>query len=122
MTLAATLCTYDSFNKTRSIDRPGKFSALGAVYADALLEAGLPDAYAARGIAKIFTIAGAPSRALDIISMVPAAEITHWLLNRRAEAELALTLSKALQTAQEGLTGHLLIQRQQRTSYRTSIC
>lgn len=82
-----------------------RLSGLSLVYAESLLAAGALDSFTARGVAKVFTIAGDPARALQIITGVPAGQVNHWLLYRRAEAELALELPQSLQTAREALAG-----------------
>ncbi|MBB6600319.1 tetratricopeptide repeat protein [Luteimonas sp. MC1825] len=80
-----------------------RLSGSSLVYAEALLAHGIPDSYAARGIAKLFTIAGQPARALEVIGMVPVDRVDHWLRYRRAEAELALGMPQALGSAQSAL-------------------
>lgn len=66
---------------------------------------GNPNGFIRRGIAKSLTVAGHPSRALEVINEVPADKLDHWLLYRRAEAELALGMSEALATAKDALAG-----------------
>lgn len=98
-------------NVAQSAQRSGnealarKLSGLSLVYAETLLAAGAPDSFTARGLAKAFTIAGAPMRALQILTAVPAGHVNHWLLYRRAEAELALELPQSLETARDALAG-----------------
>lgn len=89
----------------RSGDAPlaRRLSGLSLIYAETLLAAGAPDSFSARGVAKVFTIAGDPARALQVIAGVPAGQVNHWLLYRRAEAELALELPQSLQTARQAL-------------------
>ena len=48
-----------------------------------------------------------PRRALEVINTVPADKLDHWLLYRRAEAELAIRMPEALATAQQALAGSL---------------
>jgi len=96
-------------NVAQSAQRSGdealarRLSGLSLIYAEALLAFGAPDSFSARGVAKVFTIAGQPDRALQVIAEVPAPQVNHWLLYRRAEAELALELPQSLQTAKEAL-------------------
>lgn len=96
-------------NVAQSAQRSGdaalarRLLGLSIIYAEELLAAGQPDSFSARGIAKVFTIAGEPARALQVIAAVPAGQVNHWLLYRRAEAELALELPQSLQTAREAL-------------------
>lgn len=80
-----------------------RLSGLSLVYAEALLANGAPDGFTSRGIAKLFTVAGHPIRALEIISAVPLDKLDHWLLYRRAEAELAQDMPEALTTAWDAL-------------------
>jgi len=80
-----------------------RLSGLSLVYAESLLADGDPDGFTRRGIAKIFTVAGHSSRALEVINMVPADKLDHWLLYRRAEAELAQGMPEALATAKDAL-------------------
>lgn len=96
-------------NVAQSAQRSGaaalarKLSGLSLLYVEALLASGAPDSFSARGVAKIFTIAGDPTRALEVIHAVPEGQVNHWLLYRRAEAELALELPQSLQTARQAL-------------------
>jgi len=98
-------------NVAQSAQRSGdramaqRLSGLSVIYAEALLETGALDSYSARGVAKTFTVAGDPARALEVIGGISAAQVNHWLLYRRAEAELALALPHSLQTAREALAG-----------------
>lgn len=100
-------------NVAQSAQRSGdealarRLSGLSLVYAETLLAAGAPNSYTARGVAKAFTIAGDPARALQIITAVPDGQVNHWLLYRRAEAELALELPQSLETARQALAGAL---------------
>ncbi|MBF0399696.1 MAG: tetratricopeptide repeat protein [Magnetococcales bacterium] len=56
--------------------------------------------YDARAAAKAFIIADMPQKALETIGKVPADRIDHWLLYRKAEAELAVEeFDRALATA-----------------------
>jgi hypothetical protein len=80
-----------------------RLSDLGCKYAEAILATGGFNSYEARGIPKTFIIAGAADRALEVIARVPAGEINHWILYRKAEAQLALDLPDALDTAREAL-------------------
>ncbi|EGH22803.1 hypothetical protein PSYMO_15476, partial [Pseudomonas amygdali pv. mori str. 301020] len=80
-----------------------RLSGLSLVYAEALLAEGDPDGFTRRGIAKIFTVAGHSSRALEVINVVPVDKLDHWLLYRRAEAELAQGMPEALATAKDAL-------------------
>lgn len=89
--------------RSGDLDLAKRLSSSSLTYVEALVELGTPDSFAARGIAKVFTTAGQPGRALEIIAAVPADQVNHWLLYRRAEAELALELPESLQTAQEAL-------------------
>ena len=54
-------------------------------------------------MAKAFIIAGAPNQALEVIDRIPPNDMNHWILYRKAEAQLALGLPLALDTAQEAL-------------------
>jgi tetratricopeptide (TPR) repeat protein len=80
-----------------------RLSGLSLVYAEALMLDGVPNAFTSRGIAKLLTVAGNPSRALEVINAVPLEILDHWLLYRRAEAELILEKPEALATAREAL-------------------
>lgn len=82
-----------------------RLSGLSLVYADAVLAGSAPNSFASRGIAKLFIVAGHPRRALDVIDAVPSDGRDHWLLYRRAEAELALGMPNALATAENALKG-----------------
>ncbi|MGR3992076.1 tetratricopeptide repeat protein [Pseudomonas sp. 1121_17] len=98
-------------NVAQSAQRSGdealarRLSGLSVVYAETLLADKVPDSYATRGIAKVFTIAGQPDRALRLIDDLPSKDVNHWVLYRRAEAELALQLPESLQTARAALAG-----------------
>ncbi|MBF0108689.1 MAG: tetratricopeptide repeat protein [Magnetococcales bacterium] len=60
--------------------------------------------YDARAAAKAFIIADMPQKALETIAKVPADRIDHWILYRKAEAELALEkCDEALATAQQAV-------------------
>ncbi|AUG53492.1 tetratricopeptide repeat protein [Thalassospira marina] len=60
--------------------------------------------YDARAVAKAYNAAVLPRRALETIGKVPDEEIDHWVLYRKAEAELALEKKDdALQSASEAL-------------------
>lgn len=91
-----------------------RLSELSCKCADVILASGKINSYEARGIAKAFTIAGEPSRALEVIDRVPAGEINHWLLYRKAEAQLALGLPEALKTAEEAMAQALVDKKAQR--------
>ncbi|WP_431077967.1 tetratricopeptide repeat protein [Pseudomonas siliginis] len=94
-----------SQNALRSGDKglARKLSGLSLVYVEALLAGDDPDGFTRRGIAKVFTVAGHPRRALEVINVVPADKLDHWLLYRRAEAELSLGMAEALITAKDAL-------------------
>jgi tetratricopeptide (TPR) repeat protein len=91
-----------------------RLSELGCKYADAILASGEFNSYEARGIAKTFIIAGAADRALEVIDRIPAGEINHWILYRKAEALLTLGLPDALETAQEALAQALRDEKAQK--------
>ena len=60
--------------------------------------------YAARAIAKAFLTANVPQKALEVIAKVPSEDIDHWLLYRKAEAQLAIDDNDgALESAKEAL-------------------
>ncbi|MFS8172934.1 tetratricopeptide repeat protein [Vreelandella titanicae] len=82
-----------------------RLSGLSLVYANALLAEGNPNGFTRRSIAKIFTVAGHPNRALEVINEVDNDKLDHWLLYRRAEAELALGMPEALSTATDAIAG-----------------
>src|SRR5690606_22180773 len=69
----------------RSGDQPlaRRLSGLSLLYVEALLATGALDSFSARGVAKVFTTAGNPARALEVIAAVQAGQISHWLLYRR---------------------------------------
>ena len=57
--------------------------------------------YDGRAVAKAYITANLPEKALKAISKIPAERVDHWVLYRKAEAELALdTFDDALVTAQ----------------------
>jgi hypothetical protein len=62
------------------------------------------DSYSARGLAKIFILADEPQRALNVISAIPTEQVNHWLLYRKTEAQKALNLPEAAQTARDALS------------------
>ncbi len=80
-----------------------KWSELSARYAEVILAAGPLNDFEIRGVAKVFNIAGAPSRALEVILQRAPATDNHWILYRKAEAQLALGLPEALDTARVAL-------------------
>ena len=60
--------------------------------------------YNARAIAKAFLTANVPQKALEVIAKVPSVDIDHWLLYRKAEAQLAIHDNDgALESAKEAL-------------------
>lgn len=60
--------------------------------------------YIARAIAKAFLTANVPKKALAAIAKVPSEDIDHWLLYRKAEAQLAIDDNDgALESAKEAL-------------------
>lgn len=60
--------------------------------------------YNARAIAKAFLTANAPQKALEVIAKVSNEDIDHWLLYRKAEAQLAIDDNdEALGSAKEAL-------------------
>ena len=60
--------------------------------------------YIARAISKAFLTANIPQKALAVIAKVPSEDIDHWLLYRKAEAQLAIDDNDgALESAKEAL-------------------
>lgn len=59
------------------------------------------NSYEARAIAKTYNRCNMPSKALEIISKVPIKNQDHWLLYRKAEAEMMLKSEDALKTAEQ---------------------
>lgn len=57
----------------------------------------------ARAIAKALILADRPKEALDVIAKVPHDKIDHWLLYRKAEAQLAFGDGDALKNAKKAL-------------------
>ena len=92
-----------------------RMSELSCKYADAIVVSKEFGPYEARGVAKTYNIAGAPQRALDAIDKVAADRINHWILYRKAEAQLALGSPAALDTAREALAQALQDTRAKRS-------
>jgi tetratricopeptide (TPR) repeat protein len=80
-----------------------RISELSSPFADAIVASGKLNPFTARGIAKAYNVAGAPQKALDVIAMVSPEGMSHWILYRKAEAQLALGLPEALGTARQAL-------------------
>ncbi|MEZ5589191.1 MAG: tetratricopeptide repeat protein [Gammaproteobacteria bacterium] len=73
-------------------------------FADAISSGGELKPYDGRAVAKAYIIAKLPEKALEAIGKIPADCIDHWILYRKAEAELMLgALDDALVTAQNAL-------------------
>lgn len=91
-----------------------RMSELSCEYADAVVSSKAFGTYFARGVAKAYNIAGVPQRALDAIDKIAADKGNHWILYRKAEAQLALNLPAALDTARQSLAQALLDERAKR--------
>jgi tetratricopeptide (TPR) repeat protein len=73
-------------------------------FADAISSGGELKPYDGRAVAKAYVTANRPEKALEAISKIPTDRIDHWVLYRKAEAELAGdAFDDALVTAQNAL-------------------
>lgn len=71
------------------------------LFANAIASRGNLKGFDARAVAKTYLNAGLPQRALEVIGKVTDDQISHWVLYRKAEAELAIeAFGDALSTAQ----------------------
>lgn len=73
-------------------------------FADALNATDKLTAFVTRAIAKAYTTADAPQKALDAIAKVPAEAVDHWLIYQKSKAQLALgTTDEAINSAIDAL-------------------
>ncbi|MBU4319374.1 MAG: tetratricopeptide repeat protein [Proteobacteria bacterium] len=73
-------------------------------FADSILKCDKLKSFDARALAKAYTAAGYPQKALEAILKVPEGSIDHWLLYRKVEAQLAAgEKEEALESAQMAL-------------------
>ncbi len=87
-------------------------------FADAISSGGELKPYDGRAVAKAYITANLPAKALEAIKIIPADRIDHWILYRKAEAELMLDLrDEALGTAKDALD---LIEKDPRATARIS--
>lgn len=98
--LGNTAAAADSAGKTNLRDR---ITAAGVVFATALGSKPGIRSFDARAVAKMFLFARMPAEALDVIMKIPTEALNkdHWLLYRKAEAELGVhKLEDGLSTAE----------------------
>ncbi len=94
-------------------------TATACRFADAILETQNPSTFTARAIAKAYITGGAPEKAISCISLIPPEKLDHWVLYRKAEAELLLGKSEdALRSAQDAFD---LAQKDSKAADRISI-
>ncbi|NLJ76876.1 MAG: hypothetical protein GX325_06425 [Peptococcaceae bacterium] len=62
----------------------------GVGFAESLLSENQLAPYAVRAVAKAFLTDNSPKKALEVIARIESENIAHWLLYRKAEAQLAI--------------------------------
>ena len=65
-------------------------AAAACRFADAILKCQKPNSFTVRAIAKAYISGELPEKALSCISLIPLEKLDHWVLYRKAEAELLL--------------------------------
>ena len=79
----------------------GRSAAAACRFADAILETQKPSPFTVRAVAKAYITGGFPEKAISCISLISSEKLDHWVLYRKAEAELLLDKPEdALRSAQ----------------------
>ncbi len=90
--------------KENKYELASKLVDASLMFADKLIPEQSLKSFDARAIAKTYTTAGFPEKALECIDKVPKDKMDHWVLYRKCEAELAATMaSESLETAAKAL-------------------